>query len=230
MRSARKVPAFFLFRILRLLPTPDSFPGHTRTSKTAMPELLLTTARLLLRPWRAEDAAALYEAARDPRVGPAAGWPPHRSVAESAGIIRTVFSAPETYAVTLRGTDRPVGCVGLLFPADSHFAIGGSEAEVGYWLGRPWWGRGLIPEAVGELARHAFEELGLTALWASCFVDNAASRRVLEKCGFRYVRTDALPECPDGTLHRGEIRLLTREAWLCGATPAARPDDPASSA
>lgn len=195
-----------------------------------MPELLLTTARLLLRPWRAEDAAALYEAARDPRVGPAAGWPPHRSVAESAGIIRTVFSAPETYAVTLRGTDRPVGCVGLLFPADSHFAIGCSEAEVGYWIATPWWGRGLIPEAVGELARHAFEELGLTALWASCFVDNAASRRVLEKCGFRYVRIDALPECPDGTLHRGEIRLLTREAWLCGATPAARPDDPAPSA
>lgn len=174
----------------------------------------LTTARLLLRPWRADDAADLYELARDPRVGPAAGWPPHRSVGESAEVIRTIFSAPETYAVVLRDTGRPVGCVGLLFPDAGHFAIGSSDAEVGYWIGTPWWGRGLIPEAVDALARRAFDDLGLTALWASCFPENAASRRVLEKCGFRYVRTEpSLPVCPDGTSHSGEIRRLTREAW-----------------
>lgn len=174
----------------------------------------LTTRRLELRPWRADDAADLYEQARDPRVGPAAGWPPHGSVEESAEVIRTIFSAPETYAVVLRETNRAVGCIGLLFPGSSHFAIGASDAEVGYWIGAPWWGLGLIPEAVEALARHAFDDLGLTALWASCFVENTASRRVLEKCGFRYLRTDAeLLVGHDGTLRSCEIRCLTREAW-----------------
>ena len=173
-----------------------------------------STERLVLRPWRAEDAAALFAVARDPQVGPAAGWPPHRSEAESGEVIRTVFSAPETYAVALRGTDCPIGCVGLLFPASAHFPIGASEAEVGYWLGSAWWGRGLIPEALSELMRHAFGTLGLTGLWGSCFPDNRASRRVLEKCGFGYVRTEAaLPVCSDGSQHTGELWHLTREAW-----------------
>lgn len=191
----------------------------------------LTTERLLLRPWRADDAAALYEQARDPRVGPAAGWPPHRSVEESAGVIRTVFSAPETYAVTLRATGLPVGCVGLLFPDAAHFAIGASEAEVGYWIGTPWWGLGLIPEAVDALARHSFEDLGLTALWASCFVENAASRRVLEKCGFRYVRTAAalLPDL-EGVLRDCEIRCLSREAWRNAAVASDGRTEAASGA
>ena len=183
-----------------------------------------TTERLLLRPWRAEDAEDLYAAARDPRVGPAAGWPPHRSIAESAEVIRTIFSAPETYAVVLRETGRAVGCVGLLFAESSHFPIETSEAEVGYWLGVPWWGRGLIPEALAELIRHAFGELGLTALWGSCFVGNNASRRVMEKCGFRYVRTDSeLSGCADGSHHAGDILLLTRDAWLQARRVVLRP-------
>lgn len=147
----------------------------------------LITRRLELRPWRAEDAPDLYAIARDPQVGPAAGWQPHRSVEESAEVIRTVFASPETYAVVLRETGRPVGCVGLLFPSSSHFRIGATEAEVGYWIGTSWRGRGLMPEALGGLVRRAFEELELTALWGSCFVGNAASRRVMEKCGFRYL-------------------------------------------
>lgn len=102
----------------------------------------LVTERLVLRRWRSEDAADLFEAARDPHIGPAAGWPPHRSVGESAEVIRTIFSAPETYAVVLRETDRAAGCIGLLFPASSHFPIGPSDAEVGYWIGRPLWGAG----------------------------------------------------------------------------------------
>lgn len=60
------------------------------------------TQRLILRPWRESDAQALYEYAKDPQVGPAAGWPPHTSVENSRKIIRDVLSAPETYAVVLK--------------------------------------------------------------------------------------------------------------------------------
>ena len=108
----------------------------------------LTTSRLILRPWRESDAEALYKYAKDPAIGPVAGWPPHTSVAESLGIIRTVFAAPETYAVVLKATDEPVGSVGIMFGDGLHSAeMQAGEAEIGYWIGVPYWGQGLIPEA-----------------------------------------------------------------------------------
>ncbi|MBO1680533.1 GNAT family N-acetyltransferase [Bittarella massiliensis (ex Durand et al. 2017)] len=67
------------------------------------------TPRLVLRPWRPEEAPALYQLAKDPRVGPAAGWPPHTSVEDSRRIIEEVLSAPCTFAVALRETGAPVG-------------------------------------------------------------------------------------------------------------------------
>ena len=74
----------------------------------------LTTSRLLLRPWRESDAEALYRYAKDPAIGPVAGWRPHTSIADSLEIIRTVFAAPETYAVVLKATGDPVGSVGIM--------------------------------------------------------------------------------------------------------------------
>lgn len=87
----------------------------------------LATQRLILRPWRDSDAADLYEYARDPRVGPIAGWPPHASVEESADIIRTVFNRPEVYALQSRENGRAIGCVGILIGADSNFSLGERE-------------------------------------------------------------------------------------------------------
>lgn len=66
--------------------------------------------RLNLRPWIESDAEALFKYASDPDVGPIAGWPPHTSVENSREIIRTVFAAPETYAVVLKDTAEPIGC------------------------------------------------------------------------------------------------------------------------
>lgn len=66
----------------------------------------LATERLILRPWAETDAEDLYRYAKDDRVGPIAGWPPHSSVDDSAEIIRAVFSAPETYAVCLKEDNR----------------------------------------------------------------------------------------------------------------------------
>lgn len=75
---------------------------------------MLQTPRTVLRPWTDDDAPALYAYAKDPEVGPIAGWPPHTGVENSRSIIRDVLSAPETYAVVLRETGEPVGSVGLL--------------------------------------------------------------------------------------------------------------------
>ena len=120
---------------------------------------VLETQRLILRPWREDDAADLYHYAKDPRVGPAAGWAVHKDEADSLHILRTVLmndgkaENEVTWAVTIKGSDEPVGSIGI-FP--SEVSLGEGEPEIGYWIGRPYWGQGLIPEAVRELQRYCF--------------------------------------------------------------------------
>ena len=175
----------------------------------------LYTPRLLLRPWRPEDAEDLFEYAKDPAVGPAAGWQPHASAEESRIIIRDILSAEETYAVCLKETGRPVGNAALMIGGRNNPGLPAAEAELGYWLGRPFWGRGLIPEASRELIRHAFKDLGLQTLWCGYFEGNGKSKRVQEKCGFVYHHTKEnvyntnLDETR--TVH---FTRLTKEEWL----------------
>ena len=152
--------------------------------------MLIRTERLLLRPWRDSDAESLFEYAKDPRVGPVAGWPVHTSVEDSREIIRTMLSAGETYAVCLRENDRAIGSIGLLFGDNSNLRLSEGEAEVGYWVGVPFWGQGLIPEALRAIIRHAFADLQLKKLWCGYFDGNEKSRRCQEKCGFSYCRTE----------------------------------------
>ena len=76
---------------------------------------MIETKRLIIRPWQDSDADALFRYASDPDVGPVAGWAPHTSVENSLEIIRTVFAAPEIYAVVLKETCEAVGCCGIMF-------------------------------------------------------------------------------------------------------------------
>ena len=175
---------------------------------------LLETPRLWLRPWEEGDAESLYKYAKDPAVGPIAGWPPHTSVENSREVIRTVLSAPETYAVVLKQGGEAVGSIGLMFGAAVHSAdIAAGEAEIGYWIGVPFWGRGLIPEAVRRLLRHGFEDLGLQAVWCGYYDGNAQSRRVQEKCGFRYSHTEYGKISPLGDVRTEHFTRLTRADW-----------------
>lgn len=101
----------------------------------------LETKRLLLRPWRERDAQSLFDYAKDPRVGPIAGWMPHASVEYSRQIIREVLLAKETYAVVLkREGDRAVGSIGLLRGRASNLPLLEKEGELGFWIGVPYWG------------------------------------------------------------------------------------------
>ncbi len=148
--------------------------------------MIFYTERLILRPWEETDAEALYEYAKDERVGPIAGWNVHTSVENSLEIIRTVLSAEENYAVCLKSDNRAIGSIGLMRGKNSNLDIGENEGEIGYWLGVPFWGQGLMPEAVRELIRHAFDDLCLERLWCGYFDGNEKSKRVQEKCGFVY--------------------------------------------
>lgn len=177
--------------------------------------MILETERLLLRPWEDSDAEALYRYASHPDVGPIAGWPVHTSVENSREIIHGVLSEPETYAVVLKEAGHAVGSVGLMIGDASGIGIPDTEGEIGYWIGVPFWGQGLIPEAVKEMLRCGFEDLKLTKIWCGYFDGNEKSRRVQEKCGFKYHHTREKVECPLVNDVRTEhISCLDIEEWL----------------
>lgn len=103
-------------------------------------KMVLETERLILRPWEERDTADLFQYASNPEVGPIAGWPVHTSVENSREIIKSVFSAPETYAIVLKETMQSVGSIGLMIGSASDKGIPDTEAEIGYWIGVPYWG------------------------------------------------------------------------------------------
>ena len=175
---------------------------------------IMETGRLLLRPWQESDAEALYKYASDSEIGSAAGWPPHTSVEDSLNVIRTVFSAPEIYAVVLKESGEPVGSVGLLFGEDSHVAeIRTGEVEIGYWIGKPYWGQGLIPEAVHCLLYRCFTDLNISTVWGVYYDGNTRSRRVMEKSGFRFHHTGVCEPAPDGITCTEHFMRITKEEW-----------------
>lgn len=176
--------------------------------------MTLETTRLLLRPWKQSDAEKLYEYAKDPRVGPIAGWPVHTSVENSRDIIREVLAAAETYAVTVKGDDTAIGSIGLVTGGSSNLGLPENEGEIGYWIAVPYWGLGYIPEAAQELIRRGFVDLGLTAIWCGYFDGNEKSGRVSKKCGFQYVRTEKKYWPLIGETKTQHITCITKEEWL----------------
>ena len=175
----------------------------------------LETERLILRPWKEADAEDLYRYAKDPDIGYPAGWPAHTGVDNSLEIIQTVFSAPETYAVCRKEDGKAIGCVGLKLGGDTDMTDRPDECELGYWLGKPFWGQGIIPEAAEALIRHAFENLGMRAIWCGYYEGNEKSRRVQEKLGFCYrYTTEGLHVRLLNEYRTGHTSILTKEAWL----------------
>ena len=92
---------------------------------------MLETERLILRRWKDSDAERLYEYAKDPDVGPIAGWPPHQSIEESRGVIKNVFSGREAYAICLKTDDKVIGDIELKLNGHSDMTERDDECELG---------------------------------------------------------------------------------------------------
>ena len=149
----------------------------------------IETDRLILRPWRESDLADLNEYASVPGVGEMAGWSAHKSMDESRTILEMFIREKKTLALELKETGKVIGSMGLE-PCSSVcvWKFWKKGREVGYVLSKDYWGRGLMPEAVKAVMNHCFEQLGYDYLTCAHFMDNRQSRRVIEKCGFRFLK------------------------------------------
>ena len=139
-------------------------------------------AKSLIRPWRRGDELSLVRHANNPEV-----WrnlrdefPHPYKMSDAKRWVARMSSArePESYALEVDG--HAAGSIGLVCGSDVYRL----SAEIGFWLGQEYWGRGIMTEAVGAFTRHEFAQLGIVRIYAHVFEGNAASMRVLEKNGY----------------------------------------------
>ena len=149
----------------------------------------LKTERLILRPWKETDLNDFYEYASVDDVGQMAGWVPHKSIEESKVILSHFISGKHVFALEYNG--KVIGSLGVEnyneqnYPELDHL----QGREIGYVLSKDYWGQGLMPEAVKAVIAWLFETVGLDFIVCGHFDWNNQSRRVVEKCGFQYVKT-----------------------------------------
>lgn len=147
---------------------------------------MIETERLILRPWSVDDTSALYNCASDPRVSELAMWPTHTSATMSREVIEKVFMPnPHCFAIVLKETDLPIGCIGLVPSGFENHDVEASEREVGYWIGHRYWNAGLTTEALRALTTYCRDNLNLSSLLITTDDRNTASGRVAEKCDFQ---------------------------------------------
>ena len=164
-----------------------------------------------LRPWRRSDAEAVAAAANNPSI---------------AANLRNIFPSPYTLAdaewyigdCIAQGEDRQLsraimiegkaaGSIGVFVKDDVYE----KSAELGYWLAEPYWGRGVMTEAVGQLCREAFKRFDILRIFAEPFADNLGSRKVLEKAGFTCEGTMRNGVFKNGRVHSYCMYALLRE-------------------
>jgi RimJ/RimL family protein N-acetyltransferase len=140
---------------------------------------VLATARLVLRAPRRSDGKAIATLANDRRIAANTARIPHPYGIEDAEKFIAAVNKREgeaCFVITLDGA--PIGVCSIDLREDG--------PEMGYWLGVSYWGRGLATEAARALIDHAFGDLEHDTLISGARVNNPASRRVLEKCGFQW--------------------------------------------
>lgn len=167
----------------------------------------LQTERLLLRPWRETDLQDFFEYARVDGMGQMAGWLPHKSPDESHRILTHFLTEKKTFALEYQG--KVIGSLGIeAYNEDNYPELSElSGREIGYVLSKDYWGQGLMPEAVRAVIRYLFETVQLDFILVGHFTWNRQSARVIEKCGFRPIKTCPY-ETQYGTTETAEESIL----------------------
>ncbi len=177
--------------------------------------MILTTPRLILRPWEAGDAEALYQLAKSPEVGPDCGWNPHKDLEESKWVLKNLLMNSYTWAIVRKASGEVIGDISLMPFGTSSCATSSTEGEIGFWLGRDYWGNGYMPEACKELLRYGFSNKGLSRIWCAHHTENHKSARVQEKCGFTFHHELADHYSSQLDKHFDSIvNSMSREDWM----------------
>jgi len=175
----------------------------------------LETDRLILRPYQLSDAPSVAELIGNWEVAKMLSRVPHPYALKDAEDFIARFSDgavdkdTEVFAIQLKdGPAHAVGAIGLHGEEEDD-----GEAELGYWIGEPYWRQGLVTEAARAVVAHAFGPMDLIKIYAGHMIENEGSRNVLLKSGFTDFGTKTLPSKARG--HDVECRqlVLKSDAW-----------------
>ncbi len=135
-----------------------------------------------LRPWRIEDAESLVSYANNSKIAANLrnAFPYPYTINDAKGYIDFCLGMKEELCFAIEVNGKAVGSIGVFIKDDVYC----KSAELGYWLGEPFWGKGVMSEAIIRICRLAFSQYDIVRIFAEPFARNMGSRRVLEKAGF----------------------------------------------
>lgn len=173
----------------------------------------IRTSRLLLRRCMQEDVLSMYENwQKDPQVTKYLTWGPYENLEQAqayAAKLSLGFERADFYDWLIVLDDLPIGAIGAIVDEKNE------AAQVGYCLGTHWWGQGIMTEALSAVLDHLIGNVGFQRVYARHHVENAASGRVMEKCGMQYEGTLRKSErMKDGALGDVAYHSILREEWL----------------
>ena len=157
--------------------------------------VVLKTDRLILRPWKLSDLDDFYEYASVDGVGEMAGWPHHKNKDESLTILKLFIEEKKTFAIEYNG--KVIGSIGIEKYNEEELEEYKDKKgrEIGCALSKDYWGLGIVPEAIKEVIKYCFNVLQLDFLVYTHNITNLQSKRVCEKCGFKFVKYHKYKTC-----------------------------------
>lgn len=145
----------------------------------------IETERLFLREWQKNDVRDLFDIMKNPSIING-GWKPHSSINTSVGILNEYIESNERWAVELKDAGKVIGSI-RVYPDNNRGKF--FAKTINYVLSEDYWGNGYMTESVKRIIEYLFEELDIDLISAFHYPDNDKSKKVLERCGFRYETT-----------------------------------------
>lgn len=172
----------------------------------------IVTERLILRHIKNSDAEDIYEYSKNPDVGPNAGWEPHKSIEETKELMKTIFLGQNSiFGIINKENNKLIGTVGLINDPKRENP---RALMLGYAMSKDYWGKGIMSEASKAVIDYGFDQLNIAMVTCCCYTFNKRSRRVIEKCGFKYEGIIRGAEMRyDGKILDFESFSLTSDEW-----------------
>lgn len=162
--------------------------------KIDVTNLIIETDRLILRAWKEGDLNDFFEYASVEGVGEMAGWLHHESIETTKEILDSFISEKNIFAIVYKENNKVIGSLGLhnswINKEEGYENL--KSKEIGYVLSKTYWGMGLMPEAVKEVIDFLFDKIKLDAVSICHFSNNNQSKRVIEKCRFKFIKKETM--------------------------------------
>ncbi|HEU0029629.1 MAG TPA: GNAT family protein [Kofleriaceae bacterium] len=193
-----------------------SAPPRPVIPKLSELDLVIETARLRLRPYAEHDVDALWPIVSRPEFPRQMSWAAHRDREETREFVRSRIAAlaeNEGISWVIEHAGKLVGTIGFDEIRWQVRAWRIDRTELGYWLAPDAWNQGFMTEAASAVVRYGFDQIGLHKITVRCFEANVASRRVIEKVGFRFVGRAEDDVWRDGVWSTHLLYELTSPEW-----------------